>query len=214
MHGHDNTSSCIVKQSTEQNFALKMKQTYQEDCSVFYSMVASVLVPGLVGLLRTYAQHMLSSILLSFPLLSHLATASALPISCVLCVRVCATNIHNKDATLVIPSTTFEIPLHAPIPPPPHLVSLCSHSIVHLHFNIPQCVLSGQPYLYGDLRCGIAIHLINMVEDIRDDARNDPTHLVIFEHSLTTHNTSKNRQNFNEREIAEIMARYWCDMLA
>ena len=64
------------------------------ECSVFYSMVAFVLVPGLVGLLRTHAQHMLSSILLSFPLLSplslsHLATASALPISCVLCVRVC-----------------------------------------------------------------------------------------------------------------------------
>ena len=61
-------------------------------------MVAFVLVPGLVGLLRTHAQHMLASILLSFlllPSLSHLATASALPISCVLCVRVCATNIHN-----------------------------------------------------------------------------------------------------------------------
>ena len=28
--------------------------------------------------------------------LSHLATASALPISCLFCVRVCATNIHNN----------------------------------------------------------------------------------------------------------------------
>ena len=28
--------------------------------------------------------------------LSHLASASAIPISCILCVRVCATNRHNK----------------------------------------------------------------------------------------------------------------------
>ena len=70
----------------------------EEACSVFYSMVAFVLVPGLVGLLHTHAQHMLSSIYVfspPLPYLSHLATASALPISCVLCVRVCATNIHN-----------------------------------------------------------------------------------------------------------------------
>ena len=62
-------------------------------------MVAFVLVPGLVGLLRTHAQHMLSYTLVfspPLPSLSHLATASALPISCALCVRVCATNIHNK----------------------------------------------------------------------------------------------------------------------
>ena len=44
-------------------FPLQTKGT----CSVFYSMVAFVLVPGLVGLLRTHAQHMLSSILFVFP---------------------------------------------------------------------------------------------------------------------------------------------------
>ena len=52
----------------------------------FYSTFALVLVPGLVSLLRTHAQLMLSSILLSFsPSLrfSHLATASAIPASCV-----------------------------------------------------------------------------------------------------------------------------------
>ena len=71
-------------------------------CSVFYSMFAFVLMPGLVSLLRTHAQHMLSSILLSFPLslpFSHLATASTIPISCVLCVRVCDTNRHNSGVT-------------------------------------------------------------------------------------------------------------------
>ena len=52
-------------------------------CSVFYSTFALVLVPGLVSHLRTHAQLMHSSILLSFPLVfspfSHLATASAIP---------------------------------------------------------------------------------------------------------------------------------------
>ena len=64
-------------------------QIRREECSVFYSMVAFVLVPGLVGLLRTHAQHMLSSILLSFPLLSPLSLIlqlqvhSHFPSSCV-----------------------------------------------------------------------------------------------------------------------------------
>ena len=61
-------------------------QIRREEWSVFYSTFALVLVPGLVSLLRTHAQLMLSSILLSFsPSLrfSHLATASAIPASCV-----------------------------------------------------------------------------------------------------------------------------------
>ena len=64
-------------------------QIRREECSVFYSMVAFVLVPGLVGLLRTHAQHMLSSILFvfspSFPPLSHLQLQvhSPFPASCV-----------------------------------------------------------------------------------------------------------------------------------
>ena len=63
-------------------------QIRREECSVFYSMVAFVLVPGLVGLLRTNAQHMLSSILLSFPLLFpfslifQLQVHSPFPASC------------------------------------------------------------------------------------------------------------------------------------
>ena len=85
-------------------------QIRREECSVFYSTFALVLVPGLVNLLRTHAQLMLSSILLSFPLLSplsHLATASALPISCVLCVRVCATNTHNNTTVFSFFETLF-----------------------------------------------------------------------------------------------------------
>ena len=61
----------------------------KEACSVFYSTFALVLVPGLVSLLRTHAQLMLSSILLSFPLLSPLSlilqlqVQSQFPASCV-----------------------------------------------------------------------------------------------------------------------------------
>ena len=66
--------------------------TGKRKCSVFYSVVAFVLVPGLVGLLRTHEQHMLSSysclFSLSFAPLSHLATASAIPIPAS-CVSVC-----------------------------------------------------------------------------------------------------------------------------
>ena len=63
-------------------------QIRREECSVFYSMVAFVLVHGLVGLLCTHAQHMLSSILLSFPLLFpfslilQLQVHSPFPASC------------------------------------------------------------------------------------------------------------------------------------
>ena len=71
-------------------------QIRREECSVIYSTFALVLVPGLVSLLRTHAQLMLSYTLV-FPPLSHLATASAIPISCILCVRVCATNRRNID---------------------------------------------------------------------------------------------------------------------
>ena len=65
---------------------------YKDNCSVFYSMVAFVLMPGLVGLLRTHVHHMLSSILLSFHLLSpppplslilQLQVHSPFPESCV-----------------------------------------------------------------------------------------------------------------------------------
>ena len=79
-------------------FAYIHLQIRREECSVFYSMVALLLVPGLVSLLLTHAQLMLSSTLVFFPfspLFSHLATASAIPI-CVLCVLVCATNRHNS----------------------------------------------------------------------------------------------------------------------
>ena len=77
-------------------------QIRREVCSVFYTMVAFVLVPRLVGVLwHACAAHALFYTLVfspSLPSLSHLATTSAIPISCVLCVRVCATNIHNTLA--------------------------------------------------------------------------------------------------------------------
>ena len=71
----------------------QLHQFAVRSCSVFYSMVAFVLVPGLVSLLHTHAQHMLSFLfdtLVFSPSLpfSHLATASAIPISC-------ATDRHN-----------------------------------------------------------------------------------------------------------------------
>ena len=44
--------------------------SFQYHCSVFHSTFALVLVPGLVSLLRTHAQLMLSSTLLFFPFLS------------------------------------------------------------------------------------------------------------------------------------------------
>ena len=54
-------------------------------CSVFYSTFALVLVPGLVSLLRTHAQLMLSSILLSFAfsLILQLQVQSQFSASCV-----------------------------------------------------------------------------------------------------------------------------------
>ena len=60
-------------------------QIRTEECSVFYSTFALVLVPGLVSLLRTHAQLMLSSILLSFPLslILELQVQSQFPASCV-----------------------------------------------------------------------------------------------------------------------------------
>ena len=58
---------------------------YQGICSVFYSTFPLVLVPGLVSLLRTHAQLMLSSILLSFALslILQLQVHSPFPASCV-----------------------------------------------------------------------------------------------------------------------------------
>ena len=54
-------------------------------CSVFYSTFALVLVPGLVSLLRTHAQLMLSSVLFSFSLslILQLQVQSQFPASCV-----------------------------------------------------------------------------------------------------------------------------------
>ena len=65
----------------------------RKECSVFYSTFALVLVPVLVSLLSTHAQHMLSSVLLSFLLHSPsliLQVQSQFPASCLsVCVCVC-----------------------------------------------------------------------------------------------------------------------------
>ena len=76
--------------STSANIHLQIRR---EECSVFYSTFAMVLVPELVSLLRMHAQLMLSSILLSSSLSLILQLQSQ--ISRVLCVCVCATNRHN-----------------------------------------------------------------------------------------------------------------------
>ena len=76
---------------------------WDENPSVVYSIVwlHSYSCPDLLGfcarMRSTYS--LLYSCL--FPSLSQLATASGTPISCVLCVRVCAMNRHNTPASLI-----------------------------------------------------------------------------------------------------------------
>ena len=70
-----------------------------------YSIVwlHSYLCPDLLGFcarMRSTCSLLYSCLFPLLSSLSHLATASALPISCVLCVRVCATNIHNTSDCL------------------------------------------------------------------------------------------------------------------
>ena len=79
-----------------QEFPLDTKFT-----TVVYSIVwlHSYSCPYLLGFcarMRSTCSLLYSCLFPFSPLFSHLATASAIPISCVLCVRVCATNIHNN----------------------------------------------------------------------------------------------------------------------